>query len=144
MEAKSKIFVDSNFFIALFNLEDGLYHKASFLSERLGQEQRQLVLSNFIFAEIVTILSMRRGVDAAHKAGEYILQNPAIEILYIDYELQRQAWEIFKELKMKNLSFVDASTIAVMQAESLLELLTFDVKDFKPLTRKYNIHLYAT
>ena len=139
--ADGRVFVDSNFFIALFHSGDSLYPNASSLSARLESERRQLMLSNFIFSEIVTILSLRRGSDAASEAGEYILQNPEIEIIYIDSELQRQAWEIFKTLGRKNLSFVDATTIAAMQAESLNELLTFDLKDFKPLRKKYGFHI---
>lgn len=139
MEENRKIFVDSNYFVALFNDRDALFQIASDIATRLGAAK--IITSNFIFLETVTVLSQRRGQTLALAAGEYLLNNPLIEIMQIDYNLQQDTWEIFKDLKLKNTSFVDASVIAVMQAESLEELLTFDLKDFKLLARKYNFKL---
>ncbi|MBI4119919.1 MAG: hypothetical protein HY454_00450 [Parcubacteria group bacterium] len=56
--------------------------------------------------------------------------------------MQTSSWQIFKEIANKNVSFVDCSTIAVMKAEGIRHLLTLDLQDFKPLSKKYRFGLY--
>ena len=41
-------------------------------------------MSHFIFNEIVTVLSQKVGRKIGVAAGEYILTNPTIQIIYID------------------------------------------------------------
>ncbi len=96
----------------------------------------------FIFLEIVTILSQRRSRRVAIETGEYLLANPNVEIIHIGPVLQTSSWQIFKEIANKNVSFVDCSTIAVMKAEGIRHLLTLDLQDFKPLSKKYRFGLY--
>ena len=59
MEANSRIFCDSNYFVSLFNPEDGLNEQAVTLAERIRSHNVSLVISNFIFAEVVTVLSQK-------------------------------------------------------------------------------------
>lgn len=140
MEEFSKVFVDSNYFIGLFNPEDSLYQKANEIGSRLDRIAKRLVVSNFIFLETVTVLSQKRGRSAALEAGDYLLNSPVVELINIDHKLQQDTWQIFQDINKKNLSFVDSSIIAVMQAESINALLTFDTKDFASLRRKYKFH----
>ncbi len=142
MVQSERVVVDSNFWVALFNSWDSLYPKASKVASQLDKNKTRLVLTNLIFLETVTVLSQRRGRRAAIETGEYLLANPNIEKIHIDSDLQKSSWQIFKEIANKNASFVDCSTIAVMKAEGLHRLLTFDLQDFKPLSKKYRFGLY--
>lgn len=135
-DANKPVFVDSNFFVALFNPDDSQYTKAIKFSKYIDKENTSLVISNYIFLEIVTVLSQRRGKTVGNAVGDYLMVPPNI-IIQIDEELHQQTWDIFKTLKNKDISFVDCSTIAVMKAEGISRLLTFDQDHFKKLQKVY-------
>jgi len=142
MEESKRIFVDSNYFVALFNPSDTLYQKALKIAKKIDERDMPLAISNFIFLEIATILSQKRGKRVAIKAGEYLLSNPKITLIHIDELLQEQSWNIFKQIKNKDISFVDCSIIAAMKSEGIDEHLTFDIEDFKKLQKNYRFQLY--
>ena len=135
-QRRSKIFVDSNYFIALFNSQDSLCKQAEAMSQKLYTEDSSLVISNLIFLEVVTVLSQKRGRRAGIEAGIHFLTHPLLEFIHIDETLQEDTWRIFQQIKSKNMSFVDCSIIAVMNTEGIRELLTFDRKDFTPNSRR--------
>lgn len=137
-----KIFVDSNFFVALYNSEDSLYERALATSRSLEKDPPRAFISNYIFLETVTVLSQRAGRKEAIIRGNQLLDNNNFQIIQITDSLQTSAWEIFCETPKKNTSFVDCSTIAVMQAEGIDKLLTFDREDFKPLLKKHHLTLF--
>lgn len=137
-----KILVDSNFLVALSKEDDSLHKQALKVKARLKKERVKIVISNLIFIETVTVLSMRAGRKIAINAGEDLLSRNGIDIIRIGSEVELSAWEIFKDVKKKNMSFVDCSSIAVMQAEGINKFLTFDEEDFSPLRKKYSFSFY--
>ncbi len=137
-----EIFVDANFFIALFYSKDSLHKRAITISKKLKKESIQLVISNLIFAEVVTVISQRVSRDIAIHAGQEIFKNPAVRMVYIDEYLHNLSWQIFQEISKKDMSFVDCSILGVMRAEGIQKLLTFDREDFSPLTRHYSLELF--
>lgn len=138
----ASIFADSNFFISLANPEDNLHSKANEYSRAIEAKKSPIVISNFIFLEVVTIISQRQNRLAAVKAGEELQSNPQIKIVMIDKDLQKSSWEIFQELLRKNISFVDCSIVAIMEAEGIKSLLTFDRTDFTPLRKQYHFRFF--
>lgn len=135
MEATNQIFVDSNFFVALFNSNDSQYAKALKLSKHLDEKGLLFTISNYIFLEIVTVLSQKRGKEVGNAVGEYLLTSSNIAIVHIDEKLNQETWDIFRTIKNKDISFVDCSTTAVMKAEGIAKLLTFDQDHFKKLKK---------
>ena len=141
MERNKRIFVDSNYFVALFNPSDTLYQKAIRIAKKIDKEKISLAISNFIFLEVITILSQKRGKKVATDICQYFLSNPEIKLIHIDKSLQKDSWSIFKVIKNKDISFVDCSIIAAMKSEEINEILTFD-KDFEKLQKIYRFKLY--
>ena len=92
--------------------------------------------------EIVTILSQRRSRIIATAAGNYILSDPRVRIVHIDENLHRASWDIFQATSRKNMSFVDCSIVAVMHAENIKCLLTFDRTDFSPMRKRYHFSFF--
>lgn len=137
-----RIFIDSNYFIALLNPVDTLHEKARLVGEKISTQDLSLVISNFILLEILTVVSQKVGRYAAVQAGNRLRENPLIEVIHIDEMLQEDSWNIFQEIVKKDISFVDCSIIAVMKAERIDALLTFDIKDFEPLLKQYKFHFY--
>lgn len=136
MERSSAVCADSNYFVALFNPADTRHNDAMVLTERLDGEKVPLVVSSLIFLEVVTVLSQRRDKQSAIAVGRHMLTHPLIEIIHIDESLHERAWQIFQTVQGKNVSFVDASILAVMEADGIVRLLTFDRTDFRPLQKK--------
>lgn len=140
--AKSEgVFIDSSYLIALFNPADTLHIKAKKITETLYQSAYSHVISNFIFLEVVTVLSQRQGRKSAFEVGTSLLSTPHIEIIHIDTKLQHETWDIFHSVELKDVSFVDCSIIATMNAEGITTLLTFDMQ-FKKLQKNHRFSLY--
>ncbi len=123
---KNSVFLDSNYIIASYADSDPLYQKATVLSKHLTSRQGQLVISNYILLEVVTILSQRVGKKHAHDAGKYLLESGRVQNIQQTSSLDYQTWDLFQTVRTKNLSFVDASIIATMLAEGIKHLITFD------------------
>lgn len=139
-ENNSSIFIDSNFYIALYNPQDTLHERAKFAIDDLEKKNLRVILSNFIFMETVTVLSQKAGRELAFAAGKRLLMDQSFII--INEKLNERSWEIFQEIQRKNVSFVDCSILAVMELEGIDSLLTFDTEDFRPLQKKYHFKLY--
>ncbi len=144
MESSSRVFADSNFFIALFNSSDSLYTKAVSAAQILDGQATTLVISNFIFLEVTTVLSQKRGKKVALAAGNYLLSEPRIQVLHVDEHRQLRAWNMFQRVPAKNTSFVDCSNIVLMQDEGIGTLLTFDQIDAKILQKFYRFRIFKT
>lgn len=120
------IFVDASASVSYFDCQDQNHLKAVALSKRFGRNE--IVISNYVFAETVTILSQNAGKEVATDAGNYIQTN--FSIIRVSPEMENLAWEIFKKQKSKNVSFVDCTTFALYQDGAFDKALTFD-SDFK-------------
>ena len=142
MEISERIFADSNYFIALFSSRDALYDRARACARIIAAKRYSVVISSFIFLETVTVLSYRRGKEAARDVGTHLRTDPAIQYVHVDESLQETAWDIFQRVPEKNISFVDCSTIAVMKAEHITTVLTFDTTDFRKLKREYKFAFF--
>ncbi len=136
----TRVFVDTNYFLALLNPQDSLHVRALDLAKRIEDPKLSLVVSNLILLESVTLLAMKRGRQVAIEFGEYLQNNKRIKIVQVDDEIQKKTWEIFKKVGVKDVSYVDCSILAVMQTEGISTLVSFD-KHFVDLKKiaKYKI-----
>ncbi|MDP3724922.1 MAG: PIN domain-containing protein [Nanoarchaeota archaeon] len=141
MEKSETIFADSNYFIALFYPKDAQHEKARKIARALDAGECPLVISSFVFLEAVTVASQRGGKEVGILVGESLMNNPKVRIIHVDLVLQEKSWRVFQEIKQKDVSFVDASIIAVMKDEGIRKLLTFDTKHFAPLAKRYRLSL---
>ena len=120
------IFTDASAIVSLYSSTDPNHHLAKAIMSNLKADQ--LIISNFVYAEITTIISQRVSKEKAILAGNYMKEN--FKIFRLTEEIENLAWEIFKKQTSKNVSFVDCSTIALFQKGVFDKLFTFDT-DFK-------------
>lgn len=142
MVEKSEIFADSNFFISLFNPSDSVHQKAIKIKKQLNKKRVGLIITSLIFLEVVTVFSQRVGRKEAILVGKKLLDDERVRVIHIDEGFQARAWKIFRGIARKNTSFVDCSILAVMDAEGIEKLLTFDQEDFAPLRRKHRFSFF--
>ncbi|MBU0618866.1 PIN domain-containing protein [Patescibacteria group bacterium] len=137
------IFVDTNYFCGLYNSADTLHLKSKEIFEKFKKTQHKLYTSSFIVAEVLTVLSQRIGKKSSIDFGTDILsQENLIKILRINTKIERDAFVIFKKIKSKNFSFVDALSLALIKKHKINLLLTFD-KQLVNLAKTNNIKILS-
>ena len=120
------IITDASALISLFSKKDINHEKAIKIIKSL--ETEELLISNYIFAEVATMLSQKEGKEKAVKIGEYLKKK--YSWIRLDIETENLAWEIFKKQASKNVSFVDCTTFALYKNGAFNKAFTFD-SDFK-------------
>lgn len=90
-----------------------------------------LLLLEYVFVEVVTVLLARRGHAVAARVGRALLD--AREIDFIPgSELFADALVVFYGQKSGNLSFTDAAIVAAAKARGWGHVATFD-RDFRDI-----------
>lgn len=137
MEEKIKaVAVDANVFVALFNRDDALHQRAIRLWQEFQREPIVLYTSDLIVSEVLTVLRLKVGREAALRFGEIVFGSSVVlRLVYADRELTRLAYEIFSAVPVKDLSFADAMLIA-MAKTFRAEVATFD-KKLRNAARRY-------
>lgn len=122
------IFVDSNFWIALFNTRDSCHKKALQLHQEIQERflNRRLIVNNLITAETLTVLSQRGGKALALEFYETLSRSQVIEVVYVDEVLEQDAVVYFKKIISKNVSFADCTIFATADKYSIKDVLSFD------------------
>ena len=129
-EKEKMIFIDTSAFVALRNPADPNHKKALKFSLKLEAAQSQLLTSNYVLAETYTVISQKVGKPQAISFKEDF--DPSIQITRVDENLEEVAWKIFKDIRSKNVSFIDCTSFAVMRNLSIKHVFAFD-DDFKRL-----------
>jgi predicted nucleic acid-binding protein len=136
------VFVDSNYFIALFNTSDALHSEATSIAESMVDQNVRLYISNYIMIEVLTVLSQRVGKRAATLAIDSLSNDEQIKTIHITKELHQQSLDIFRSMEPKNVSLVDCSILAILDYVNIKQLLTFDITDFKSLASRFNFKFF--
>jgi uncharacterized protein len=122
------IFVDTGIFVALHNADDNLHSKSKDLFKRaLKGEFGRIYTSEYVIDEAVTTAFMRtKRHDIAVELGKYIIDSPRISKVWVGEDSFKQAWEKFRLMKDKGLSFTDCTSIALMEMRSIKQIMSFD------------------
>lgn len=121
------LFVDSDFFVATVKNDDLNYKKANLLLEKALDKSFSFCTSNYVFSEVVTVLSQRMGKEAAVRFIEMVNSESGYEIIRVNEDLEKEAIKIFRDQTSKNVSFVDCTNMAIMREDSKIKaILSFD------------------
>lgn len=127
MNTPSMIFVDSDAFVAVLRKDDSNHQKAKRLYLQLEKLNVSFATSNYVFAEVITVISQKIGHQ---KALEFISNMRSPDSLYnfirVTPEVEEMAIEIFKKQTSKNVSFVDCTNMAIVKHENLDAIFSFD------------------
>lgn len=125
------IFVDASFYVSLLKPTDGNHETAVALARKHGMAPK--LTSQAVLGEVATVGSQRFSKEATIVFIEDILRGRTTTVLFETHELATRAWEIFKKVKSKNISWVDCYSRAIIEAYKIETVLTFD-KDFQKLS----------
>jgi predicted nucleic acid-binding protein len=126
MKKGNIIFVDTGALFAAANAKDKDkdHQKAKDFLSKLAEEKVILLVTNFIIAEIYTLMLRKIGQD---KAIEHLekLRNTA-EIERVSEEDENKAWQIILRYRDNDFSYVDATSFAVMERLGISDAFSFD------------------
>ncbi|MCY7346722.1 MAG: PIN domain-containing protein [Pyrinomonadaceae bacterium] len=119
----NNMLVDTSGFFSLYDKADEYHWQAvSFYDAAVKR-----LTTNYVLAEY-TALAQVRGVPRREiiKFSDLILDDKAVEIIWVDETLHRQAVALMRERADKNYSLCDAASFVVMRERGITESLTTD------------------
>lgn len=122
----NQVFLDSSYFKGLIDETDDFHNKATHIFSLLNEQKSQLITTNYIIDESLTLLRVKRNLDAAIHLRDLIQAgNPTITIYRVTSEDDADAWNWFMK-DWSRLSFTDCVSFAVMKRLELTHAATFD------------------
>lgn len=120
-------FVDTSAWFAYANRRDPDHARIrSVLQTYAGQ----LVTSNFIFDETVTLCLYRLGHQIATKVGEVLLDPTVVHLLRLTSDDEHRAWSLFLARPDKTYSYTDCTSFVLMRRLGLHSAIALDA-DFQ-------------
>ena len=119
----SYLLLDSDVLVGLFYTKDLHYSVMTTSFEKVDQLNLIPAISNFVIAEVATVLSHKSGQELANSFLDSI---EGFEVIYLTKNLYQDSLAIFKQQTKKGTSFVDCTNVALMQTGMFQYLWSFD------------------
>jgi predicted nucleic acid-binding protein len=87
---------------------------------------RRLYTSNYVIDEALTLLRTHCGHRVAVSLRKTLEASRLLNVLWITESLEKAAWGIFEKHTDKEFSFTDCTSFALMEAEAIRNVFTFD------------------
>ncbi|MCL4418410.1 MAG: PIN domain-containing protein [Actinobacteria bacterium] len=129
MNPRNKIFVDTSALLPLSDKSDGDHIKMSNIFKEITKNSVELIITDHVFSEILTLIKRKMNSYHAIKMGDLIRQSEIIEVYSPSNTDKELAWDIFKKYSDQDFSYTDCISFAVMKNLKIKEVLTLD-KDF--------------
>lgn len=121
------VFIDTSFYLSLLNSKDNNHKKAV----EMGREYKggDYVTTYMVLGEVLTVGSQRFDKSLTIEFVEEILKSKT-KIVLEKSNLIKKAFNIFKKIRSKNVSWADCYSFAVIKKLKIKRSLSFD-KHFK-------------
>lgn len=123
--SESWVFVDTGPYFALSFVGDGNHRAARASYQRLVDERRQLITTNFILAETHALLLNRLNREIALRVLESI-DRSSTRIVRVTSSDEATAREVLRRYRDKDFSLTDATSFAVMERLGIRTAFAFD------------------
>jgi len=121
-----RAFADTGAWCALYDRSDVHHARASAFLQEIKRQKAQLITSDYVLDESLTLLRFRVGHREAVEFGKWILQSQLVKRINVDEKIWQAAWEIFVKYDDKAFSFTDCTSFAIMQQLGLINAFAFD------------------
>ena len=118
----NRLFVDTSGWYAFLTKEDAYESVQKLFLDK----HTELLTSNAVFSELITLLIARDHESVALAFGEKLREGSICRIYRIVEEDEENAWIILKKRRGRRLSYTDATTVAFMNRIKLQKLVTLD------------------
>jgi hypothetical protein len=126
MNLPTKVFIDTSFFIALLNSNDGDHPQAVALQIQLTAAKVYKTTSEYVLLELGDGLSRLRFRHLASQLISFVDQDSSFEVIPSSTQLFRQSLALFNERPDKEWGLTDCSSFAIMRELNLDVALTAD------------------
>lgn len=123
---KRKVFVDTAAWLALVNKSDVAHQKARTVRDALLKVHIQFVVTNYVMVEIANALCKVPQRETAVKLINSIEMTKNIQIVEIDKEIYKEAWQVYSTYLDKDWSLTDCMSFVVMREKGITEAFTTD------------------
>jgi len=120
------LFIDTGGFCAAFIREDRHHLLGAEVMRAAVSSGAALITTNHVLGETYTLLRTRFDRPSAWRFRDAVDQSAAMEIVHVDEELERDAWELLRKYADQSFSYVDATSFALMRARRIRRALAFD------------------
>ena len=121
-----RLFADTGAWCALYDRSDIHHARASAFLQELKSQKTQLITSDYVLDESLTLLRFRAGHKEAVDLGKWVLQSPLVKLINVDEKIWQAAWDVFVRYDDKEFSFTDCTSFAIMRQLGLLNAFAFD------------------
>lgn len=132
-----RLFIDTGPLVARYNKDDIHHEEATRTFNEIFSGTTQytkLYTSDYIVDESITACRSRtRSHKYASDLGESIIGSKSIVLLRVDQRMFSEAWELFRERAEVDLSFTDCTSAVLAKSHGIIDVYTYDRKDFEPL-----------
>jgi predicted nucleic acid-binding protein len=123
---KRKVFVDTSAWLALVNKSDAAHQKARKVRDTLLKFHSQFLVTNYVMVEIANALSRIPYKETAVKLISSIEMSENIQIIEINKEIYKKAWQVYSTYLDKGWSLTDCTSFEVMRERRITEAFTTD------------------
>ena len=123
------LFVDTGAWVALRYKRDQHHERARELLVRARSERVELITSEWILAESVTLLKARGAVDHAIALGAALMDGSIGRLIEPNTARRTRAWQLFVRHRDRRVGYVDCTSFAIMEELRLRTAFGFD-RDF--------------
>src|SRR3989338_9592949 len=120
------LFVDTSAWLALNDRNDQHHNKAAAKSAEIKRQKIELITSEYIIDESITLIRYRVSHKAAVIFGDSLINSSIVRIIDVTGEDRIKAWEMFKKYEDKELSFTDCISFVLMINLKLHRAFVFD------------------
>jgi predicted nucleic acid-binding protein len=120
------VFVDSGAWLALFSSSDANHAAADGFFRSAAAERIPLVTTNLVLAEVHRLLLHRAGIRAAAVALARVDDSELVSVTFATPSHHRAARVWLDKLGDQRISYTDASSFAIMDAERCRVAMSFD------------------
>ena len=124
------LFIDTWGWISLFNRKEPQHRQVANLYLEVRHTRGMVVTTDYVLDEVHTLLFKRLPVEPAMKAVETIsksVENGHVNLVWITPDFFQAAQDLRKKFQDKpDISFTDLTSMAVMQALGISDILTGD------------------
>lgn len=124
-----RVFVDTSGVLALIWPKDRRHADAVAAWGRLRAREAQLITTDWVIAEAVTLARARASFDLSALMAERLL-SPAFELEWVDRRLLTEALDLYRKYRDHVLSLCDCVSFAVMKRRKLTTAFAYD-EDFR-------------
>ena len=118
------VFVDTAALYSFLDADDANHVECEREWRRLLERGEPLVTSDYVLVETCALVQQRLGVQAVRDLQDVML--PALQVLWIDEQAQREAVSALLTAGRRDLSLVDCATFGLMRQWAITSAFTFD------------------